>query len=521
MPISKIGVLFALTILGATSTLQIYADPQFTITLNQAQYQTGDTLVISGNISDASMPVVATSIYDPDGKILSANNLSIDSQNNFTHTVYLDSPFYEIPGSYTIKFDYLQKTHNEYFVISDDAPAIILEEEITPELVLLYTDKHVYYDDDTITITGLVSTLDSPTALVGIYDPFGIPAGFYFGQIDSNLEFTVNFLAKAGVNFKTDGTYSIKAHYAESEQTVDFDFYEEDLESASDLFDNPKANDNPKADDDPPKNSAAKPNPETTENSPKKIPKTPIIQNDQPEKKESPQNIPIIEKSKQTETKNKISQRNENELQDNLSVEDVALGIMLNQINLNCDPSKFTDSISYYDGMGPALYRLCKFDSALDYFDSTLMEDPNNVEIISNKGSTLGKLGYHNAAINHYNKALEIDPNYLPAKNNKANMLVYLGQYDEAIFLYQEVLAHSPDYATARKNLSIALSERPLVPEVSAMSNNELSSISYDTNFKTEMTPEIKEMSTNPKQESKSFFEEMGIIFSSIWGFLK
>ena len=53
--------------------------------------------------------------------------------------------------------------------------------------------------------------------LIGIYDPLGAPTGFYFGAVDSNLEFSTNFLAKAGVNFRIDGTYSIKAHYAETE----------------------------------------------------------------------------------------------------------------------------------------------------------------------------------------------------------------------------------------------------------------------------------------------------------------
>ena len=43
--------------------------------------------------------------------------------------------------------------------------------------------------------------------------------------------------------------------------------------------------------------------------------------------------------------------------QNNLSVEDIELGKILNQINLECDSSDFVDMISYYDGMGPALYR--------------------------------------------------------------------------------------------------------------------------------------------------------------------
>ena len=46
--------------------------------------------------------------------------------------------------------------------------------------------------------------------------------------------------------------------------------------------------------------------------------------------------------------------------QKNLSVEDIELGIMLNEMALGCDKSTFIDVVSYYDGKGPALFRLCK-----------------------------------------------------------------------------------------------------------------------------------------------------------------
>ncbi len=65
-----------------------------------------------------------------------------------------------------------------------------------------------------------------PAVLIGIYDPFGMPSGFYFGSIDSSLGFTSSFLVKDGVNFRVDGTYSIKAHYDGSEATSFFDYYE-------------------------------------------------------------------------------------------------------------------------------------------------------------------------------------------------------------------------------------------------------------------------------------------------------
>ena len=67
----------------------------------------------------------------------------------------------------------------------------------------------------------------------------------------------------------------------------------------------------------------------------------------------------------------------------------------------------------------------------MNFFNESLINNPNDVEILVNKGSTLGKLGYFSEAIVYYDQAIEIDPNFLPAKNNKANALANLGNFEE------------------------------------------------------------------------------------------
>ncbi|MDH3385498.1 MAG: tetratricopeptide repeat protein, partial [Nitrosopumilus sp.] len=197
---------------------------------------------------------------------------------------------------------------------------------------------------------------------------------------------------------------------------------------------------------------------------------------------------------------------------DNLSVEDIELGIILNQINLECDKSTYSDTISYYDGMGPALYRLCKFDNSLQFFSESLLEDPDNAEILTNKGSALGKLGYYKDAILHYNKAIEIDSTFLPALNNKANALANIGNYEEAISLYAEVLGKNPSYVTARQNLETVLSE---MPQKNSLTLQQIS-FQNENNHETSISMKTSDQIKLQKEKSPDLFEQIDSILSSI-----
>ena len=503
-----------LTALSPLILTEVFAD-SFVVDFDKQQYNKEDSLTISGDILDFGMPVIAISIYDPNGKILSANNLEISPQKTFSKTISLGSPFYEKIGEYMIKLDYGQISENHYFVIENEysEPKILVEDFEEPEIILLYTDKKQYTDKDFIKITCLVSALDSPTVLIGVYDPFGMPTGFYFGLIDSNLEFSTSFLVKAGVNFRVDGTYSIKAHYAETEVISFFDYYKVPQSVIEDII----------------KDTIEE---ETKEN--KHIEEKIEEQSDEiiSDTKNISSYEEIINKEKindkikeaklinEKNNSKKITPKTEIKKQTNLTVNDIELGKLLNQINLECDSSTFTDTISYYDGMGPALYRLCKFDASLNFFNDSLIDNPNDVEILVNKGSTLRKLGYFSEAIMYYDQAINIDPDFLPAKNNRANALADLGKYDEAISLYNEILEKNPNYITARKNLEIALSETPQIHNVVEMM--EESKTKNIVNQKSSLSEKTISFESK-KQKSTNFFEEISLVFSSLgslFGFL-
>ena len=532
-----LGLALVLIALSPVIFTDAFAD-SFNVNFDKQFYDLGDTLTVSGEILDGAMPVIAMSIYDPDGKILSANNLEITTEQTFTKTISLDSPFYDKTGDYLVKFDYGQesKSHNFAILGEDIELKFFPDEDEIPEIILLYTEKSQYTDKDVIEITGLVSTMDSPTVLIGIYDPFGMPAGFYFGAIDSNLEFNTSFLVKDGVNFRIDGTYSVKAHYAESEAISFFEYSKvpqiiieddsndetnetiiEDEQIVEPIDDVILESEN--TSEQTPIDNSKNESPPIDDSS---IIKTETKSNQDVEIKKIVEDKPIIktnvvENKKINTTKEKPLVQNKIKKENNLSVEDIELGKILNQIKLKCDSSTYTDTIFYYDGMGPALYRLCKFDNSLNFFNESLIDNPNDLEVLVNKGSTLGKLGYFTEAIAYYDQAIHIDPNFLPAKNNKANALANLGNFNDAVFLYDEILKQNPNYLTARNNLEIVLSSNLDLEQKSLKSNIEKIS-QPESDFSVKPT-----LVNSEKQKPGNFFDEVGIAFStlgSLFGFL-
>ncbi|HSB83170.1 MAG TPA: tetratricopeptide repeat protein [Nitrosarchaeum sp.] len=502
----KIG-LFLLVILFSITVPQSFAD-SILIEFDKPEYHTGDSLEISGYILDLKMPEIGVSIYDPDGIILSANNVDVDSDGLFSRIIALDSPFYDKPGEYSVKLNYGKISQTEFFNIIDDNPSepkTIIPELIDPEIISLNTDKNHYYDNDFVIISGTVSVLDSPSVLIGVYDQFGTPMGFYFGEINSNLEFTTKFLVKSGVNFKADGIYSIKAHYGASEKIINFNF----SKPVTPTYVNTDTTNTDTINTDTTKTNTVTKTDTTTKTNTVTPPQSIIVNNDTP-KINSKNNDPNTESPKNNSEQNVVTTEAPLQKYDNLSVEDIELGILLNQINLECDKSEFIDTISYYDGMGPALYRLCKFDQSLEFFNDSLKKDPNNVEIIVDKGSVLGKLGQLPEAMAYYDQALKIDPTFAPAINNKANALASMGKYDESISLYDEAIQKNPGYDTARKNLTLVLSKISQENQIiSAQQESPSEEISSET------VP-LENVSVSKIEKPFDIFKEISNAFSSL-----
>ena len=473
-----------------------FVEPTVHVETDKLEYEIGEIVTISGLVEAKKMPVVAMRIYDPDGSIVSANQIELEEDSTFSKIISLDSVLYDKKGTYSVTIDYGKIKTETYFDLGtpeiEDTNEIIEEENFDFPEIIVITDKEIYQDGDTLTIVGLVSELKESSALIGIYDPFGFPAGFYFGEIDSNLEFSVNFPVKAGVNFKTEGEYSVVARYGDSEDTVAFQYFEILEENESNQIQN--------------------------ENDLNEIVPDDIIQNDDKtnsKKKETTTNTEKIIKEKNVirkETKKEIDNSiTPPKKSTNLSVEDVELGKILNQINLGCDKSEYGDIVSYYDSMGPALLRLCKYEQAISFYDETLNENPKNIEALNNKGSALTKMGHYEEAINFYDMVIDIDSKNFQALNNKANALTNLENYGTAITLYEKALLLDPNNPIIQKNLKLTiekLSSLPPPPEEirkspSIVEKTEKKSVVLDTN-----KPEL------------NLFDQISNALSSFFGFL-
>ena len=460
-----------------------FVEPTVHVETDKLEYEIGEIVTISGLVEEKKMPVVAMRIYDPDGSIVSANQIELEEDSTFSKIISLDSVLYDKKGTYSVTIDYGKIKTETYFDLGtpeiEDSNEIIEEENFDFPEIIVITDKEIYQDGDTLTIVGLVSELKESSALIGIYDPFGFPAGFYFGEIDSNLEFSVNFPVKAGVNFKIEGEYSVVARYGDSEDTVVFQYFE--------ILEENESNQTQNKNDDK-TNSKKK---ETTTNTEKIIKEKNVV------RKETKKEIDnsIIPPKKST----------------NLSVEDVELGRILNQINLGCDKSEYGDIVSYYDSMGPALLRLCKYEQAISYYDETLNETPKNIEALNNKGSALTKMGHYEEAINFYDMVIDIDSKNFQALNNKANALTNLENYGTAITLYEKALLLDPNNPIIQKNLKLTiekLSSLPPPPEEIQkpsfiVEKTEKKSVVLDTN-----KPEL------------NLFDQISNALSSFFGFL-
>ncbi len=94
---------------------------------------------------------------------------------------------------------------------------------------------------------------------------------------------------------------------------------------------------------------------------------------------------------------------------------------------------------------------------ALASYDRALALRPDDPQLLSNRGVTLGELGRPEEALASYNRALALRPDHAPALSNRGNALRALRRFEEALASYDRALALRPDFPEALSNRGTTL----------------------------------------------------------------
>jgi len=99
------------------------------------------------------------------------------------------------------------------------------------------------------------------------------------------------------------------------------------------------------------------------------------------------------------------------------------------------------------------------FSDALKLYDLALKEDPDNANILIDKGATLQNIGKLKLAIRSYDKALKISPENIDALLNKGSALHSDEKYLQAIECYNSALKIDKKCAVALAYKGLSLGE--------------------------------------------------------------
>lgn len=103
-------------------------------------------------------------------------------------------------------------------------------------------------------------------------------------------------------------------------------------------------------------------------------------------------------------------------------------------------------------GLGHALRALKRNQEAVDSFDLALALEPDQVEVLFNRGNALRDLKQLEPALASYERVLALRPDHARALNNRGAVLRILRRYDEALASYDHALTLTPDDAGLHNN---------------------------------------------------------------------
>ena len=463
-------------------------------------YFSKEAIVISGEVTNKKMPIIAIRIFDPDYKILGAYSIEIDDNNHFTKTIIVDTPFYEKSGLYTISAEYGKLESETFFEIKNE-PSEITNitsntdgfSTILPQITSFETDKNRYDDKDAIMIRGRLSAISEPQVTITIFDPYKTPVGIYLANVNPDLTFSVTFVAKYNVNFKVDGAYTITAQYGrpETKQSLEIEFSEKTNQNTSTTIESNAVEHTDQTSSDFLFSESELQQLATwyyLEGSDDQLALffRDLLKNDVINPNVSSRISTNILDHWIHDTKMQLGTMVDKLFKENISEKEFivyAENSLSDHINTtprqesainNISDTTSTKSIEKSEiGKSPKFIDKHRENEIIDdtslqtdnetiYYYSSVNCKKNEYEDViayyNNPGPGLARLCKNDEAILNYDQTLESDPKNIHALNNKGSALSDLGRYQEAIVYYDKVLEIDSQYAAALNNKEKATS---------------------------------------------------------------
>jgi tetratricopeptide (TPR) repeat protein len=98
-----------------------------------------------------------------------------------------------------------------------------------------------------------------------------------------------------------------------------------------------------------------------------------------------------------------------------------------------------------YFSRGNTLFDSSDYKGAVSSYDKALSINPNDTDVLYQKGRAQNNLGQYDLALTTYDKVLSIDANYSDALKSKGITLDNLGRTDESLASYDQALSISPN----------------------------------------------------------------------------
>lgn len=85
-----------------------------------------------------------------------------------------------------------------------------------------------------------------------------------------------------------------------------------------------------------------------------------------------------------------------------------------------------------------------QYEQSIKDSESTLTEDPTNIEALFNMAFAYDQLGDYNKAVDNYQKVLDQNPNETVSLNNMANIYEEVGEYEQAAEYIKKLYTLNP-----------------------------------------------------------------------------